>query len=115
MQERGQEFRHGEAVARARGEQARRTVHAQGEAVVGVAFDERHQAEEFDVTEKLFVAGGFVAVRGDEEIVRAVEHALRLGEVVAVEERVGRGRIEGGEHLARGQIGEQSRRRLPAR
>ena len=76
--------------------------------MVSVALNEGHQAEQFDVPEKLLVARRFVAVRGDEEIVRAVEHALRLGEVVAVQERVGRGWVKGREHLSRRQVREKT-------
>ena len=63
------------------------------------------EAEEFDEFEELLVADREVAVDGETHAGAAVEHGLGQGDVVAVEEPVGGGRIEDVKDVVVGQVG----------
>ncbi len=94
MQEGRQEFGDVHAVTGTGSEKTGRPVDGDGVAVVGVALDNAHETKQLEVAKQQLVLAGVVAVGGDDQLERAVEHALNLRQVVAVQQGFGCGRFK---------------------
>ncbi len=84
--------------------QAGGSIYRNGVAVVDVAFDDSHKLKELEIVEQELVLARVVAVGGDNEFRRAVEDALNLRQVVAVQQGVGGERLEADQNLVLGEV-----------
>ena len=53
--------------------------------MVRIAFDIGHEAKELDIAKQQLVFARIVAVRCDHHMAGTIEHALRLGQIVALD------------------------------
>ena len=104
----GNELGNVDAVAGAGFEEASGAVDGDGKALVGFALDVGHQAKEFEVAKHQLVFARIVAMQVHDYVAGFVEDALYLGEVVAVDEGFGGGRLKAGEDAVFFEVGVES-------
>ena len=114
VQHRGQKLGELNPVPHRGFEQAGRTIQKDAVPGIDIAGDSVHQAKEFQIAKQQLVLAGIVAVRGDHQLARAIQNALGLREVIALEQPL---RLDGfkGDELVLFQIGVQAGLKFRAR
>jgi hypothetical protein len=107
VQQRREEFRQHEPIARAGREQTRGSADGQRKPVIGVALDISYEPKEFEVPKQPLVFTGIVAMRREHHLAGPVQHALGLRQIVALQQALRRGRLNASQHVLLPQIGIQ--------